>query len=238
MKDDDNSAIQRLISRRRFVQMAAAGTAITAIGGVLYVASSDDLTAAAQKQKLPDGRPRLPPGQRVIEALKPMGGTEGDPSPAAFQLRVHGEVEAARTFDFDDLLDMPQVERAHDVHCVTGWSCLDPVWTGVQVKYLAEQVGLKSSARFVVFEAAHGYTANVPLEEALKPNVLIAHRLDGDPLEHWHGGPARAVVPDLYFWKSSKWITGIKFVEFDEPGYWEVRGYHNYADPWQEQRYS
>ena len=88
------------------------------------------------------------------------------------------------------------------------------------------------------FEAAHGYTSNVMLRDALAPNVMIAQKLEGAPLPRAHGGPLRAVVPQLYFWKSAKWLTGIRFVAHDEPGYWETRGYNNHADPWREERYA
>jgi DMSO/TMAO reductase YedYZ molybdopterin-dependent catalytic subunit len=120
---------------------------------------------------------------------------------------------------------------------VTGWSVLGALWRGVAVKQLAELASVESTARHVIFEGAHGYTANVPIAEALAPDVLVAHRLDGKVLAAKHGAPVRAVVPDLYFWKSAKWLTGIKFVSRDEPGYWEVRGYHNHGNPWKEERY-
>jgi DMSO/TMAO reductase YedYZ molybdopterin-dependent catalytic subunit len=89
----------------------------------------------------------------------------------------------------------------------------------------------------VIFEAAHGYTANVPLREALGPQIMVVRELAGAPLPRAHGGPLRALVPHLYFWKSAKWLTGIRFVARDEPGYWETRGYHNHGDPWREERY-
>lgn len=208
-----------------------------AFGGGLY-ALADDLTRAAQAQTRQDGRARLPPGQRVIEALKPMGGTPGDPRPSEFRLRVHGEVESPFTLTFSELLALPSVTQTCDVHCVTGWSVLDARFTGVRVRDLAERARPKATARHVIFEAAHGYTANVRLNEALAPNVLVAHRLDGKPLGRAHGSPVRALVPDLYFWKSAKWLTGIRFSSRDEPGYWETRGYHNHADPWREERYA
>jgi DMSO/TMAO reductase YedYZ molybdopterin-dependent catalytic subunit len=129
------------------------------------------------------------------------------------------------------------VDLTLDVHCVTGWSVLGARFRGIRVRDLAERAGVHPTARHVIFEAAHGYTSNVPLREALAPDVLIAHELDGRPLPRTHGGPARAVVPSLYFWKSAKWIDGIRFVRRDAPGYWEVRGYHNHADPWREERY-
>jgi DMSO/TMAO reductase YedYZ molybdopterin-dependent catalytic subunit len=120
------------------------------------------------------------------------------------------------------------------VHCVTKWSVLGSQWTGVRVSELAGRA--RPEARFVIFEAAAGYTSNVDLAEAMKPNVLVAHRYDGRPLPRPNGPPVRALVPDRYFWKSAKWLTGIRLATADEPGYWETRGYHNHADPWREER--
>ncbi|HLV65911.1 MAG TPA: molybdopterin-dependent oxidoreductase, partial [Polyangiaceae bacterium] len=224
------STLVRLRSRRRFIGQAAAGTVVAALGG-LYVLS-DELTRTARAETRKDGRPRVPPGQRVISALKPMGGEPGDPNPARARLRVHGEVEAPFTLTYAELLALPQEELALDVHCVTGWSVLGARFRGVSLKALAERARVRPRARYVIFEAAHGYTANVPLREALAPNVLVAHALDGRSLPRAHGGPLRAVVPDLYFWKSAKWLTGIRFTTRDEPGYWETRGYNNHGDPW------
>lgn len=230
------SEVARLLERRRFLQRAAGGTAIVAFGGGIY-ALADDLTKAARAESLPDGRPRLPPGQRVIRALKPMGGEPGDPNPSRYRLKLHGEVEAPFELDFAELLRLPQVERALDVHCVTSWSVLGARFRGVLLRQLAERARVRANARFVIFEAAHGYTANVPLRAALDPSAMVAHGLDGGALPRAHGGPVRAVVPSLYFWKSAKWLTGIRFAARDEPGYWETRGYHNHADPWREERY-
>jgi DMSO/TMAO reductase YedYZ molybdopterin-dependent catalytic subunit len=115
---------------------------------------------------------------------------------------------------------------------------LDAHFGGVTVSGLAARAKPTMSARYVIFEAAAGYTANVDITEAMKPNVIIAHRYEGQPLPRAHGAPVRAIVPDRYFWKSAKWLTGIRFVAKDEPGYWEVRGYHNHADPWKEERTS
>lgn len=166
-----------------------------------------------------------------------MGGEPGDPSPGAFRLRVHGLVERELQLDFAGLLALPQVTLALDVHCVTGWSVLGAEWTGVRLADLAARAGVKPEARHVVFEAAKGYTTNVRLAEALRPDALVAHRLGGAPLGRANGAPVRGVVPGLYFWKSAKWLTGVRFVARDEPGYWETRGYHNHADPWREERY-
>jgi DMSO/TMAO reductase YedYZ molybdopterin-dependent catalytic subunit len=221
--------------RRRFIRLAASGTALSALGG-LYVLS-DELTHDAQAHTRADGKPRLPPGQRVLKAWKPMGGEPGDPSLERFRLKVHGEVEAPFTLSYAELLALPQVARSVDVHCVTGWSVLGAKVRGVLVSELAARAKVKPSARHVVFEGAHGYTSNVPLREALGPDVMVARELEGTALPRTHGGPLRAIVPHLYFWKSTKWLTGVRFVARDEPGYWETRGYHNHGDPWREERY-
>jgi DMSO/TMAO reductase YedYZ molybdopterin-dependent catalytic subunit len=221
--------------RRRFIRLAASGTAMAVLGG--YYLISDDATRVAEAQTRGDGRPRLPPGQRVLKALKPMGGEPGDPSLEHFQLKVHGEVEAPFTLSYAELLSMPQTTLSVDVHCVTGWSVMGAKVKGVLLSDLAARAKLKPSARHVVFEAAHGYTANVALREALGPKVMVARELEGAPLPRTHGGPLRALVPDLYFWKSAKWLTGVRFVARDEPGFWETRGYHNHGDPWREERY-
>jgi DMSO/TMAO reductase YedYZ molybdopterin-dependent catalytic subunit len=231
-----DSHLEKTLARRRFIQSAGAGTVVLALGGVYVL--SDTLTREARAQTRPDGRPRLPPGQRVIRALRPMGGEPGDPSLGAYRLRVHGEVEAPFELSFAELLALPQTELALDVHCVTTWSVLGAKFKGVRVSELAERAKLKQSARYVIFEAAHGYTSNVSVHDALKPSVLVAHQLDGAPLPRAHGAPIRAIVPDFYFWKSAKWLTGIRFSDRDEPGYWETRGYSNHADPWREERYA
>lgn len=223
--------------RRQFVKTAAAGTAVTAFGGAFWYLASDDLTKKAQAEKRADGRPRLPPGQRVISRLKNMGGDEGPGDVKSFRLRVHGAVAQPFTVDYAQFLKLPQVEQAADVHCVTGWSCLGSLWKGVRLSTLAEKAGVKGTARHVVFEAAHGYTANVPLAEATAPAAMVTYRMNGKPFAIENGAPVRGLVPDLYFWKSAKWLTGVRFVVDDEPGYWEVRGYHNHADPWREERY-
>jgi DMSO/TMAO reductase YedYZ molybdopterin-dependent catalytic subunit len=229
--------LDRLIARRRFMQQAGAGAAVIAFAGSLWIVS-DELTATARAETRADGRPRLPPGQHVIQRLRPMGGDQGDPDPAHFRLRVHGEVEHPMTLDFHQLLALPQVTQAADVHCVTRWTALGIQWTGVRLGEIAKRAGITRRARHVIFEAAHGYTSNIPIHEALKPNVMVAYRIDGHALPRAHGSPVRAVVPDRYFWKSAKWLTGIWFSERDHPGYWERRGYDNNADPWLEQRTS
>ncbi len=223
------------LQRRRFIRLAASGTALAVLGG--YYVISDDLTREARAQNRSDGRPRLPPGQRVLKAWKPMGGEPGDPSLEHFRLQIHGEVEAPYTLSYADLLALPQTALAVDVHCVTGWSVMGAQVKGVLLSELAARAKVKPSARHVIFEAAHGYTANVPLREALGPQVMVVRELEGAPLPRAHGGPLRAMAPHLYFWKSAKWLTGLRFVAKDEPGFWETRGYNNHGDPWREERY-
>ncbi|HEY1553846.1 MAG TPA: molybdopterin-dependent oxidoreductase [Kofleriaceae bacterium] len=225
-------------SRRDFIRSAAAGTLLIAAGGALVRLAADDLTKEARAQKRADGRPRLPPGQRVIEYLKPMGGDEGSGDARDFRLRVHGLVKKPLDLDYKSLLALTQVTKEADVHCVTGWSLLGGQWKGVQVATLADMAGVTGEARYVIFEAANGFTANTALRDATADAALVTYRLNGKPFSIDHGAPVRGLVPDLYFWKSAKWLTGIRFVRDDEPGYWERRGYNNHADPWKEERYS
>ena len=224
------------VPRRTLLRTALAG-GVVAIGGGAYVIANAQETEKARATVRNDGKSRLPPSQYLLTKLRDMGGTEGDPSAANFKLKVYGEVDAPFELTFKELLALPQTDQSCDVHCVTKWTMLDATFTGVRVKELADKAKVRKAARHVIFEAAHGYTSNVPIAEALAPNVLVAHRHDGKALGRANGAPVRALVPDLYFWKSAKWLTGIRFVAKDEPGYWETRGYHNHADPWREERY-
>jgi DMSO/TMAO reductase YedYZ molybdopterin-dependent catalytic subunit len=234
-KFDPHPELQESLERRRFIKTAAAGTLVIAFGGGTYVLAQDSDPRA--KQIRPDGRVRLPPGQRILDALKPMGGDPGDPNPANFRLRVHGEVDSPLDLDFAALRALPVSEQTCDVHCVTGWSMLDSKWTGVQIAHIAKLAKVRDSARHLIFEAANGYTANVRLGEALAPTSLVVYRYAGNAIPRPHGPPVRSLMPDLYFWKSAKWLTGLYFSARDKPGYWETRGYHNHADPWKEERY-
>jgi DMSO/TMAO reductase YedYZ molybdopterin-dependent catalytic subunit len=227
---------RELQDRRTFIRQAAAGSIIAVMGGLYFF--NDGLTRQARAETRPDGRPRLPPGQRVIERLKPMGGVAGNPNPAELNIKVSGEVERELNLSFKELLALPAVELAVDVHCVTGWSMLGARFKGVRLADLAKTAGVKDSARHAIFHAAAGYTANVLRHEALAQNVLLAYEHNGQPLARGHGAPLRMVVPDLYFWKGPKWLTGVRFTRTDEPGYWEQRGYNNHADPWREERYA
>lgn len=224
------------VNRRTALQLTAG--AVVAVGGAWYLVGRPHEQERHADELRPDGKKRVPPSQIVITWLKPMGGDPGDPDPSRWRLRVHGEVKKPFELDYAGLLKLPQTEQLADVHCVTKWSCLDVPWTGVRIMDLAEKAGVKESARHVILEAANGYTSNVLLEEALAPDSLVAHHARGEPLADENGPPVRALIPQLYFWKSAKWLTGIRFAAEDEPGYWETRGYHNHADPWLEERYA
>ncbi|HYC78371.1 MAG TPA: molybdopterin-dependent oxidoreductase [Planctomycetota bacterium] len=234
---DPLEAARRLAARRAFLARAAAGAGFV-VCGYACDAASEARTLEASRETTPSGKPRLPPGQYLLDTLRPMGGAAGDPRPSQWRLRVHGAVERPLEIDYRRLLELPQTEQLADVHCVTAWSVLGAAWKGVSLALLADEAKVRRDARHVIFEAAHGYTANVPIGEALAPNVLVAHAFEGRPLARDHGPPVRALVPDLYFWKSAKWLVGVRFVERDEPGYWETRGYHNHGDPWKEERYA
>ena len=186
-------------------------------------------------------KPRIPPNQKQRPTLKDMAPAPSLPdakSRADVKIKIYGQVEREQTFNFDQLLGLTKVEQRCDVHCVTGWSMLGGLWTGVRLLDIAELVKPTKCARHVIFECHAGYTANIDIAEALKPSSLLAWDLNRSGLSNVNGAPVRSLIPDRYFWKSSKWLTGIKFVERDEPGYWEVRGYHNHADPWLEERHA
>lgn len=230
--------IEPSMGRRTFVRrVAALGTTVLALGGATYALAGTEEEKKARAMKRADGRARLPPDQFLLQRIRPMGGTEGDPSPGAWKVKVHGDVEEPFELDFAALLKMAQVEQTCDVHCVTKWTVLDAKWTGVKLADIAARAKPRPTVRHVIFESTAGYTSNVRVGEALAPNVILAHKYEGSPLARAHGAPVRVVVPDLYFWKSAKWLTGIRFSNVDRPGYWETRGYHNHADPWSEERY-
>jgi DMSO/TMAO reductase YedYZ molybdopterin-dependent catalytic subunit len=231
MKEDDR------LSRRVFLAAAAGAAVGIGLPGLFATLGEARLREVSETLR-PDGRPRIPPGQTAVERIEDMGGKPGSPRTEDFRLRVHGEVESPYEIDFEELTTLPQQDFICDVHCVTGWTLLDSTWRGVPLAALLDRARPASDARFLVIEAAHGYTTSIPLPEAAKPDVFLAHSLFGAPLPGPNGGPVRAVVPDRYFYKSAKWVQGLKIVSRDELGFWETRGYSNSADPWKEERYS
>lgn len=183
-------------------------------------------------------RDRLPPGQRLVTDFPVLDlGVQPEVSAARWRLRVEGLVENRLALDWAAFDALPRREWVNDIHCVTAWSRYDNRWEGVAAPELLRMAKPLPAARHAVFHGYDGYTTNVPLALLDHPDAIVATRWNGAPLERVHGGPARIVIPSLYFWKSAKWVTRIELLAEDRPGFWEVRGYHNNADPWLEERY-
>ena len=180
---------------------------------------------------------RLPPGQYLTDDFPVLSAGPTPRTPLEqWDFSVVGEVDAPRRWTWEEFRALPSEEVTVDIHCVTKWSKLDTVWRGVTVDTLLD--GIETSAEFVTAWSDGGYTTNLPLEDVLDGKALVAFEYDDEPLDPEHGGPARLLVPHLYFWKSAKWVRGLGLKLEDEPGFWENYGYHNYGDPWREQRYS
>lgn len=182
---------------------------------------------------------RLPPGQYSTDRFPVLHlGSVPDVDLSKWTLRIFGSVDRPLLLSWDDLRSLPAVDVTTDIHCVTKWSKFDTVWRGVRLRDLFDMAAVRPSAQHVLFHAPEDYTANVPLVDASADAALVAYEYDGKPLEPDHGFPARSLVPNLYLWKSTKWLRGIELLDRDQPGFWEQNGYHNYADPFREQRYS
>jgi DMSO/TMAO reductase YedYZ molybdopterin-dependent catalytic subunit len=192
---------------------------------------------------------RLPPGQSLTNKFPVL---HYGPVPRVdlktWTFRIFGEVETEKVWTWEEFNQLPRTQMTLDLHCVTRWSKFDTVWEGVAVKTLVDQgiIKLKPTAKFVVQHCEYGYTTNNPVDLILSNNMLMATHYDGQPLDLDHGYPLRMVIgvnrahpddPTAYLWKGGKWLRGLEFTATDHPGFWENAGYHNEADPWQEQRY-
>ena len=180
--------------------------------------------------------PELPPGQYLTEDFPVLS---AGPTPridtADWSFSITTESGAVTTWSWDELMALP-IEDVHtDIHCVTRWSKLGTTWRGVSLDTLFADI--ETSDAYTMIESYGGYTTNVPLEDLLDGKAWIAFEFDGEPLDPEHGGPARLLVPHLYFWKSAKWVHGVRMHSDDDPGFWEQNGYNMYGDPWKEQRY-
>jgi DMSO/TMAO reductase YedYZ molybdopterin-dependent catalytic subunit len=187
------------------------------------------------------GRPRsqepaLPPGQYLTEDFPVLS---AGPTPRVsldtWEFVIAAENGAEYRWSWQELMALPQETPTVDIHCVTHWSKLGTSWTGVSLDTLLE--GVDTGAHFALAHSYGGYTTNLPLDDLRGGRAWVAHTFDGAPLPAEHGGPARLLVPHLYFWKSAKWVRGIRLKTMDESGFWETAGYHDYGDPWREQRY-
>jgi DMSO/TMAO reductase YedYZ molybdopterin-dependent catalytic subunit len=178
---------------------------------------------------------RVPPGQYVTPDFPVLSAGPTPHTPLeewTFSITNSGD---GKSWTWDEFRSLPSGTVTADIHCVTRWSKLDTTWEGVSVDTLLEDV--EHDEPYVVAFSDGGYTTNLPLEDLTDGKAWVAFGYDGEPLDPEHGGPARLLVPHLYFWKSAKWVRGLALRDEDEPGFWESNGYHNYGDPWQEQRY-
>jgi DMSO/TMAO reductase YedYZ molybdopterin-dependent catalytic subunit len=181
--------------------------------------------------------PKVPPGQSVTERFPVL--TYG-PTPrleaSDVTLTISG-LATPRTFSWDDLMALPQTTMTKDFHCVTRWSKLDVTWTGVLTKDLMAVLEVEDTATHIMFRCYGGYTTNLAMADFLAEGCMLAHTLEKDPIPAEHGGPLRAIIPHLYAWKSAKWLSGIEFMDQNNPGFWEKNGYHMRGEPFAEERY-
>jgi DMSO/TMAO reductase YedYZ molybdopterin-dependent catalytic subunit len=179
---------------------------------------------------------RLPPGQYTVKDFPVL--TAG-PTPRTpldeWSFSIEGAVARGSSWSWDEFRALPSETITRDIHCVTKWSKFDTLWEGVSVDKLLE--GIETGAEYISAFCDGGYTTNLPLDDVTGGKAWIAFQFGGEPLEPEHGGPARLLVPHLYFWKSAKWVRGLRLTDEDVPGFWELNGYHNRGDPWREERY-
>lgn len=188
------------------------------------------------RRRDPELARRLPPGQYVTDDFPVLSAGPTPRTPEAqWDFVVSGAVETPQHWSWAEFRTLPRELITADIHCVTKWSKFDTKWEGIALKTILDAA--KPQAQYVLVFCDGGYTTNLPLADVLNGQAWIVDTYDGTPLPSEHGGPARLLVPHLYFWKSAKWARGLRIVADNEPGFWESLGYHNYGDPWQEQRY-
>lgn len=193
--------------------------------------------AAFRGRRRFDGDPsRIPPGQHLTDDFPILSAGPTPHTPLSeWNFTIRGAVQTPISWAWDEFRALPSETVTVDIHCVTKWSKLDTTWTGVAIDTLLD--GVETNATHVVAYCDGGYTTNMPLKDLRDGKAWIAYEYDGKPLEPAHGGPARLLLPHLYFWKSAKWVRGLELSDYDRPGFWEQYGYHDYGDPWREQRY-
>ena len=180
---------------------------------------------------------RVPPGQFLTDDFPVLSaGPSPDVPLDRWSFTIDGQVDEPLSWTWPEFRALPAERVTRDIHCVTKWSKLDTVWEGVSLDLLLD--GVETAAEYALVQCYDGYTTNLPLEDLTGGRAWVAFSYAGEPLAREHGGPARLLVPHLYFWKSAKWVRGIQLRLRDAPGFWEVAGYHNYGDPWREERYS
>ncbi len=198
----------------------------------------DDFVKRQQEERRIKDAGRLPPGQLLTLKFPVLHyGHVPTIDTTTWTLRVFGEVEAEKTWTWDEFCAIPTTTIQTDIHCVTGWSKFDTTWEGPLFRDFIKLFQVKPEAKYVIAHAPSGFSANLPLEVMLEENVMLAWKFNGQLLEPEHGFPVRTLVPQRYFWKSTKWLKGLEFSKSDKPGFWEQTGYHNDGDPWKEERY-
>ena len=203
------------------------------------IAAKIALAKRGAKPGVTNTNQRVPAGQTEVKNFPILDlGIVPEIDTENWQLRIYGLVEHELNLDWAAFQQLPQVSDISDFHCVTRWSQLDMDWSGVSAQHLLMLAAPLESAKYVTLHGFDGYTTNIELNALLDDDVIVAHSVLGKPLTREHGGPVRMVVPKRYAWKSAKWLKSIELHAEDRPGFWEVRGYHNYADPWLEQRFS
>jgi len=181
---------------------------------------------------------RVPPGQSLTDGFPVLtAGPTPQVSLADWSFTVKVGPRPVKRWTWTEFQALPQTEVTRDIHCVTKWSKLNTPWTGVLIDDLLTAAKLEPPTAYTLAHSVDGYSTNVPVADLVEGKAMIATHCAGLPLSAEHGGPARLLVPHLYFWKSAKWISGLQFIDRDEPGFWELRGYHIHGDPWREQRY-
>jgi len=191
------------------------------------------------RRKPSDVAGRLPPGQYLERGFPVLSAGPTPHTPLErWDFSIAGQVHEPKRWTWQELLALPHERPTVDISCVTKWTKFDTHWEGVSLETLLGQVDYDPTvARYVIAFSDGGYTTNLPLADVLGGQAWVAFSYEGQPLSPEHGGPARLLVPHLYFWKSAKWVRGLRLVDHDEPGFWESLGYHNYGDPWKEERY-
>ena len=180
---------------------------------------------------------RLPPGQYLVSGFPVLSAGPTPHTPVSkWSFSIEGEIDTPKRWTWQEFRALPSEMITKDIHCVTKWSKFDTMWEGVSLDTLLE--GVETAAEYVMAFSDGGYTTNLPLEDLMDGKAWVAFNYNGEPLEAEHGGPARLLVPHLYFWKSAKWVRGLRLMPHNDPGFWEMYGYHIYGDPWKEQRYS
>jgi DMSO/TMAO reductase YedYZ molybdopterin-dependent catalytic subunit len=187
-----------------------------------------------------DPKLRTPPGQSLTikwPVLHYGNVPKVNPQDSNWKLSIFGQVDAPYELNYAEIRALPAVDLACDIHCVTHWSRLDNLFTGVPTRQIIERAKPKQSARFVMCHGENGFSTNLPLEEFIAEDCILAYQWDGKDLQADHGWPLRGLVPRLYLWKSAKWIRGIELRATDAPGFWEQNGYHMHGNPWSEERF-